>query len=501
MRSVSFLLAAVADSSPAVNGNDRRDQLWAVKGRDWAVLKMLVRPQKAMIPAILQPNHPRARRLAEPISPFPPLLLPRPPRRNPLPAESQPPSRRRRRDPKHLLNHAAELGTRPSPQSSPPASTPPMAALLRARPNHNPLLPRPFSSSSSTSPPSPFPSPASTTADPSSPSHFADIRNCLGSTPVSASSSSPRRAAPSLVHDIRHTLKTFRSSNPTTNSSSTTPSFLDILANTKHSSAPAPPSSSSPFSFGALRDSLRKPGSAVPGAKTLDWNSLLSKPQRPPRAAVLGRDPKEKVEAKSGIEFQRHYSYDELGKRLHALRPAGAGKDGKEWFSLEELTARLGRLREMDREEKERKVRDEFKMSENDCGSARVQGRSCPATSTEDINSQHWKERTLGLRLFRLKSLQWEESEKQYNIVECSDLLKINWEREEDKHSRKGLQEMVQRRKKYLKYLLRTDWDSYCLVLSKLGLRDVPEFKPPDYKSKSSSKTKSKKKSKRKMKA
>ncbi|KAK3128514.1 hypothetical protein QOZ80_6BG0462900 [Eleusine coracana subsp. coracana] len=416
-----------------------------------------------------------------------------------------------------------------------------MAALLRARPNHNPLLPRPFSSSSSTSPPSPFPSPASTTADPSSPSHFADIRNCLGSTPVSASSSSPRRAAPSLVHDIRHTLKTFRSSNPTTNSSSTTPSFLDILANTKHSSAPAPPSSSSPFSFGALRDSLRKPGSAVPGAKTLDWNSLLSKPQRPPRAAVLGRDPKEKVEAKSGIEFQRHYSYDELGKRLHALRPAGAGKDGKEWFSLEELTARLGRLREMDREEKERKlkekkgplldtdvlrdalqvlgtkdqkktdhahsmsimmgssgqvvpgfllgkpqedlvekyfhpdhmssaekmklelqrVRDEFKMSENDCGSARVQVAQL-TTKIKHLSATLHKK---------------------------------------DKHSRKGLQEMVQRRKKYLKYLLRTDWDSYCLVLSKLGLRDVPEFKPPDYKSKSSSKTKSKKKSKRKMKA
>jgi hypothetical protein len=52
--------------------------------------------------------------------------------------------------------------------------------------------------------------------------------------------------------------------------------------------------------------------------------------------------------------------------------------------------------------------------------------------------------------------------------------------------------------------LRRTDWDSYCLVLSKLGLRDVPEYKAPDYKSKSTSKAKSKKsksKGKRKMKA
>ncbi|KAE8709036.1 putative disease resistance protein RDL6/RF9-like [Hibiscus syriacus] len=32
---------------------------------------------------------------------------------------------------------------------------------------------------------------------------------------------------------------------------------------------------------------------------------------------------------------------------------------------------------------------------------------------------------------------------------------------------------MVQKRKKLLKYLRRTDWDSYCLVLSKLGLRDT----------------------------
>jgi hypothetical protein len=68
----------------------------------------------------------------------------------------------------------------------------------------------------------------------------------------------------------------------------------------------------------------------------------------------------------------------------------------------------------------------------------------------------------------------------------------------QDKHSRKGLQEMVQKRKKYMKYLRRTDWDSYCFVLSKLGLRDVPEYKAPDYKSKATTKAKSKKsKSKR----
>ncbi|KAI9089548.1 hypothetical protein K1719_029153 [Acacia pycnantha] len=46
-----------------------------------------------------------------------------------------------------------------------------------------------------------------------------------------------------------------------------------------------------------------------------------------------------------------------------------------------------------------------------------------------------------------------------------------------DKHSRKGLIAMVQKRKRLLKYLRRTDWDSYCFVISKLGLRDNPDTK------------------------
>lgn len=107
------------------------------------------------------------------------------------------------------------------------------------------------------------------------------------------------------------------------------------------------------------------------------------------------------------------------------------------------------------------RVRDKSKMSENDCGSAGVQVAQLTTKIKHLSASLHKK----------------------------------------DKHSRRGLQEMVQRRKKYLKYLRRTDWDSYYLVLSKLGLRDVPEYKAPDYKSKSGTKTKSKRKSKRKMKA
>ncbi|KAG5589010.1 hypothetical protein H5410_039524, partial [Solanum commersonii] len=82
------------------------------------------------------------------------------------------------------------------------------------------------------------------------------------------------------------------------------------------------------------------------------------------------------------------------------------------------------------------KVRDDFKMSESDCGSARVQVAQLTT-----------------------------------KIKHLSSVL-----HKKDKHSRKGLQQMVQNRKKLLKYLRRTDWDSYCLVLSKLGLRDNPDY-------------------------
>ncbi|KAH7564677.1 hypothetical protein JRO89_XS09G0005100 [Xanthoceras sorbifolium] len=83
------------------------------------------------------------------------------------------------------------------------------------------------------------------------------------------------------------------------------------------------------------------------------------------------------------------------------------------------------------------KVRDEFKMSESDCGSARVQVAQL-TTKIKHLSSALHKK---------------------------------------DKHSRKGLQAMVQRRKRLLKYLRRTDWDSYIFVLSKLGLRDNPDYK------------------------
>ncbi|ESQ27102.1 hypothetical protein EUTSA_v10018593mg [Eutrema salsugineum] len=205
-------------------------------------------------------------------------------------------------------------------------------------------------------------------------------------------------------------------------------------------------------------------------------------------------------------EFIKRYEPQELGEILRLYRPQGKKEEG--WFSLQELNQRLVKLREVEEEAAQKtrkgfafnelrfdvqskneeakraqafnnldifgfittpkylleppkeqlvetyfhpdnmssaekmkielaKVREEFKMSESDCGSARVQVAQLTT-----------------------------------KIKHLSSVL-----HKKDKHSRKGLIAMVQRRKKLLKYMRRTDWDSYCLSLSKLGLRDNPDHK------------------------
>ncbi|XP_027168355.1 golgin subfamily A member 2 [Coffea eugenioides] len=237
-----------------------------------------------------------------------------------------------------------------------------------------------------------------------------------------------------------------------------------------------------------------------PSLPSLHQRGIEGSDHLPP--SIFRREMNE-VDAEDGTQFQtefvRIYSTRELGEKLRALRPER--RDKKDWFSLEELSERLVKLRKMEEEEinskpagatwmtlrkslqaisetqsepkkhniailgqlpplymssppKEelvekyfhpdhmsaaeklklelKKVRDKFKLSESDCGSARVQVAQLTT-----------------------------------KIKHLSTVL-----HKKDKHSRKGLEEMVQRRKKLLKYLRRTDWDSYCFVLSKLGLRD-----------------------------
>eukprot|EP01018_Ginkgo_biloba_P009625 Gb_26850 [translate_table: standard] len=235
--------------------------------------------------------------------------------------------------------------------------------------------------------------------------------------------------------------------------------------------------------------------------------------------SVFGKEMREKASGEpqpAKTEFVKMYSYDELGEKLKKLRPDTdqSVEQITKGFSLTELNERLQKLRELEEKETEskiggisfkdlreslvqlrmssdasnkksslqrlallgqlggqatpnfmlsppkdhlveqyfhpdnmsaaeklkielKKVREEFKMSESDCGSSRVQVAQL-TTKIKHLSSALHKK---------------------------------------DKHSRKGLQGMIQRRKKLLKYLRRTDWDSYCFVLSKLGLRDNPDYK------------------------
>ncbi|KAK7255177.1 hypothetical protein RIF29_28581 [Crotalaria pallida] len=257
----------------------------------------------------------------------------------------------------------------------------------------------------------------------------------------------------------------------------------------------------------AYKDMLKmRPDSASPPPKVIGGTSGL--PQ-----AIFGDkgkgDADSARDSAAAKRFVKLYRPEELGEKLRNLRPERKEKDR---FSIKELSERLMRLREMDEKEyqsnikgvgvsftdlrecmvkmveanndkakkismqkmeifnhiggtpeyllgppKEHlvekyfhpdnmssaeklkielaKVRDEFKMSESDCGSARVQVAQLTT---------------------RIKHL--------------SAVL-----HKKDVHSRKGLLAMVQLRKRLLKYLRRTDWDSYCFVISKLNLRDNPE--------------------------
>lgn len=268
---------------------------------------------------------------------------------------------------------------------------------------------------------------------------------------------------------------------------------------------------SDPLSLSSFKSSLRLRPSDSPSApsRTTVFGGTDPLPQ-----SVFGKEIRER---KDGDEpsamkrvFVKMYEYPELGERLKQLRPDEKDK-GEGWFSIEELNQRLTRLRELEEKETEpkiygmqykdfrsglemlkrsddekkkanlqkhgilglmsrtpefmlqppkehlvekyfhpdnmssaekmklelAKVRDEFKLSESDCGSARVQVAQLTT-----------------------------------KIKHLSAVL-----HKKDKHSRKGLVGMVQRRKRLLKYLRRTDWDSYCFVLDKLGLRDNPDYK------------------------
>ncbi|KAL0319093.1 UNVERIFIED_CONTAM: 30S ribosomal protein S15 [Sesamum angustifolium] len=221
--------------------------------------------------------------------------------------------------------------------------------------------------------------------------------------------------------------------------------------------------------------------------------------------------------------FVKMYDYSELGTKLKMLRPEK--KKGK-WFSLNELNERLAKLREI--EEKEGQVtiggisfkdlRDtlvSLSLADEDKKKKKKSRISIgfSAITTVTVQRLDVLGQLGGTPSFMLSAPKDELVEKYFHPDNMSSAEKLKLElqkvrdeykmsdsdcgsarvqvaqlttkikhlstalHKKDKHSRRGLQAMVQRRKKLLKYLRRTDWDSYCLVLSKLGLRDNPDIK------------------------
>ncbi|KAI3521185.1 hypothetical protein L1887_10646 [Cichorium endivia] len=214
---------------------------------------------------------------------------------------------------------------------------------------------------------------------------------------------------------------------------------------------------------------------------------------------------KNAVSDETKTEFVRMYSYGDLGEKLRKLRPGNKTTT----FSLGELNERLRMLREAEEKELEStnglkymhlresliKLQDDGKTKKNAAQRFNVLGQ---LGGTPSFMLSPPKE-VLVEKYFHPDHMSSAEKQK-VELKNVRDKFKISESdcgsarvqvaqlttkikhlatvlHKKDKHSRKGLQAMVQKRKKLLKYLRRTDWDSYCFCLSELGLRDSPDYK------------------------
>ncbi|KAI3501103.1 hypothetical protein L1887_28962 [Cichorium endivia] len=178
----------------------------------------------------------------------------------------------------------------------------------------------------------------------------------------------------------------------------------------------------------------------------------------------------ESIAKTKSVEFVRMYSYGNLGEKLRKLRSGTK-------FSLEELNERLRMLRQ-----------DDGKTNKNAAQRFNVFGGtpSFMLSPPKKVLVQKYfhrdhmssaEKQKLELKNVRDKILKISESDCGSARVQVAQLTtKIKHlatvVHKKDKHSRKGLEAMVQKRKKLFKYLRRTDWDIYCFCLSELGLRD-----------------------------
>nr|XP_043615448.1 uncharacterized protein LOC122587365 [Erigeron canadensis] len=356
--------------------------------------------------------------------------------------------------------------------------------------------------------------------------HFRPCRRRILHSPISSihfySSNSDDNKKVSSLEEIRNNLAQFRNRTnvppppASPSSSSSRPpvvSFQELYKrnvmpkSNQVSGSPGPGlSGSKPVSLDSIRLSLKN---MKPNPVPSPLQSRLSGQRNDlglnlkPKIGTEMPDSFKKKDVKLSDEWNktdyvRPYNYGELGNKLKNLRPVN--KKGK--FSISELSERLNAMREAEEKEMKNtsgqmfldlresliKIGDEEKSKKTPApraifGFGEQSFMLSPPKETlveKYFHPDHMssaEKQKLELKKVREK-FKISESDCGSSRVQVAQLTtKIKHLatvlHKKDKHSQKGLQAMVQRRKKLLKYLQRTDWESYCFCIAELGLRDV----------------------------
>nr|GEW17685.1 hypothetical protein [Tanacetum cinerariifolium] len=372
--------------------------------------------------------------------------------------------------------------------------------LLHFRPKHRHLL-RHFSSNNNNQ---------------SRPSFFTDLKSSLKQPQQSQpphrpsffnSNPNPNSTSQKVasLEEIRKNLSEFRSRSavtpppPSSSSSSQSPpiSFQEMY---RRNVMPKPDSGSEPVSLNAIRSSLKNMKSA--STPRLQLNEISESLNLRPRSAGSA---KSVVSDETKTEFVSMYSYVQLGEKLRGLRIVNEKKGSRKGktFSLAELNERLKKLRELDDKEAQSngiiyahlresliKLNDDDKTKKSAAQRINVFAQLGGTPSfmlsppKEELVEKYFhpdhmssaEKQKLELKSVRdkFKISESDSGSSRVQVAQLTTKIKhlASVLHKKDKHSRKGLQAMVQKRKKLLKYLRRTDWDSYCFCLSELGLRD-----------------------------
>lgn len=279
-------------------------------------------------------------------------------------------------------------------------------------------------------------------------------------------------------------------------------------------------------SFNLLRDSFRKTSmqadreGSSPVWEALSSQETWTKPLDSRSLPELERS-FYTVQDRAPKKEEKEWTYEELGEKLRQVRPPKEQQlTGAMGLSFKELRDRLEKMEQLEKEVPEPKAMVDYKelrdsleelrsptspkavssrnqLSYEELAFLNTMGTGVNARPKieyippkDDLLKKYFapeqmsSKELLKLEIKKLKKeFQMHDSDSGSSQVQIAILTaKINnlnrhlregpnYKR--DKHSRKGLNDMVQYRKRLLRYLRRRDWDVYCNVLTKLNLDDV----------------------------